>query len=61
MKNFFKGAAVTAVILIIFIAINVICNMNGIDLDSISQGPVIAVCAMLIYKGLTKNEKDKGK
>lgn len=59
MKHFFKGAVVTAVVLIVFIGINVICNRNGIDLDSVSNAPVIAVCAMLIYQGLTKNEKNK--
>lgn len=57
MKNLLKGAAITAAILIVLIVINVICNINGIDLDSISNGPVIAACTMLIYKGLTKNEK----
>lgn len=57
MGHFLKGAAATAMVLIIFIVINIICNINGIDLDSISNGPVIAVCAMLIYRGLTKKEK----
>ena len=59
MMQFLKGAAATAIVLIVFIGINVICNINGIDLDSISNGPVIAVCAMLIYSGLNKNEKTK--
>lgn len=57
MKNFLKGAVVTAVVLIIFMIINIICNMNDIDLNSVTSGPVIAVCAMFIYQGLTKNEK----
>ena len=59
MKQVLKAAAVTAVILIVFIVINVICNMNGINLDSISNGPVIAVCAMFIYQELTKKDKSK--
>lgn len=59
MKRFLKGAAATAAILIVFIAINVFCNMHGINLDSVSNGPVIAVCAMLIYRELTRNENNK--
>ena len=57
MNNFFKGAVVTVIVLTIFIIINVICNMNDIDLNSVTSGPVISVCAMLIYQGLTKNKK----
>lgn len=57
MKHFLKGAAVTAIVLIVLIVINVICNMNDIELNSVSTGTVSAVGAMLIYRGLTKNEK----
>ena len=59
MKNFLKGAAVAVVVLIVLIVINVICNMNGHELDSVSTGAVASVCAMLLYGGLTKNEKNK--
>ena len=59
MKNFLKGAAVAVVVLIVLIVINVICNMNGHELDSVSTGAVASVCAMLLYRGLTKNEKNK--
>ena len=59
MKNFLKGAAVVVVVLIILIVINVICNMNGHELDSVLTGTVASVCAMLLYGGLTKNEKNK--
>ncbi len=58
MKCFFKGAAITAAILIVFIAVNMFCNMKGINLDSVSNGAVIAVCAMFIYQSLTKNNKE---
>lgn len=57
MKHFLKAAAVTAVVLIVLLVINIICNMNGIELDSVMTGTVSAVGAMLIYCGLTKNEK----
>lgn len=57
MKHFLKGAAVTAIIMIALIAINVFCNMHDINLDPLMTGPTSAVCAMLIYGGLTKNEK----
>ena len=53
MKNFLKGAAVAVVTLIVLIVINVICNMNGHELDSVLTGTVASVCAMLLYGGLT--------
>ena len=59
MKHFLKGAAVLVIIIIVLMVINVICNMNGIDLDSVSTGTVAAGGAMLIYDGLLKREKNK--
>ena len=59
MKNFLKWPAVAIVTLIVLIVINVICNMNGHELDSVLTGTVASVCAMLLYGGLTKNEKNK--
>ena len=59
MKHFLKGAAVTVVVMIVLIVINTICNMNGYELDSVSTGVMASVGAMLIYGGLTKNEKNK--
>lgn len=59
MKKLLKGAAVTVVVMVILIVINVICNMNGHELDSISTGVVASVGTMLIYDGLTKNKKNK--
>ncbi len=58
-EEFLKGAAVAVVTLIVLIVINVICNMNGHELDSVLTGTVASVCAMLLYGGLTKNEKNK--
>lgn len=59
MKKLLKGAAVAVVIMIVLIVINMICNMNGHELDSVSTGVVASVGAMLIYGGLDKNEKNK--
>ena len=59
MKSFLKGTAVWAIVMIVLIAINVICNINGINLNSVSNGAVIAVCAVLIYRASTSNEKKK--
>ena len=59
MKNFLKGVAVTVVVLIVLFVINVLCNRYDIHLDSVSTGTVAAVSAMLIYHGLTKNDKNK--
>ena len=57
MKHLLKGAAVTAVVLIVLMAIHVFCNMKEIQLDIVVTGTMSAVCAMLIYHGLIKNEK----
>lgn len=57
MKSFMKGAAVVVAIWIVLVVINVICNMNGHELDSVPLGTMAAVCAILLYRGLTKNEK----
>ncbi len=59
MKHFLKGAAVTAVVLIILMVINVICNMNGINLDSVPIGVLASICAMSIYQALIRNENKK--
>lgn len=57
MKNFLKGTAIMVIILVVLIAVNVACNLNGIDLDAPATGTVSAVSAMLIYEGLTKKRK----
>lgn len=57
MKQILKGVAVTAIVLIIIIVINIICNVNGINMDSISNGAVVAACTVLIYRGVTRKEK----
>lgn len=59
MKRFIKGAAVVVAIWIVLVVINVICNMNGHELDSVLSGTMAAVCAMLLDRGLTKKEKKK--
>ena len=56
MKHFFKGAAVTVVAMIVLIVINMICNVNGHELDPVSTGVVSSVGALLIYEGSIKNE-----
>lgn len=58
MKNLLKGAAVTVVVMIVLIVINVICNVNDHELDPVSTGVVASVGAMLIYGGLDKKNKD---
>ena len=57
MKHFFKGAAVTVVAMIVLIVINMICNVNGHELDPVSTGVVSSVGALLIYEGSIRNEK----
>lgn len=59
MKHLLKGAAVAAVVLIALIIINMFCNMHDIHLDQTATGTISAVCAMLFYHGLIKNERNK--
>nr|WP_305139798.1 hypothetical protein [uncultured Acetatifactor sp.] len=59
MKYLLKGAAVAAVVLVALMAINMFCNMYDIHLDQTATGTTSAVCAMLIYRGLIRNEKSK--
>ena len=58
MKNLLKGAAVMAAVMIANLIVSIVCNMNGIELNSTVTGTVSAVSAILIYRGLTKNEKN---
>jgi len=58
MKNLLKGAAVMAAVMIANLIVSIVCNMNGIELNSTVTGTVSAVSAILIYHGLTKNEKN---
>ena len=59
MKHLLKGAAVAAVVLVALMVINMFCNMHGIHLDQTATGATSAVCAMLFYHGLIRNEKSK--
>lgn len=57
MKHLLKGAAVTAVVLIVSMIIHIFCNMHDIHLNQTVTSTVSAVCAMLLYHGLIRNEK----
>lgn len=59
MKRFMKAVAIVAAIWFVLVVINVICNINGHELDSVPSGTMAAVCAMLLDRGLTKKEKIK--
>lgn len=59
MKHLLKGAAVAAVVLVGLMVINMFCNMHDIHLDQTATGTISAVCAMLFYHGLIRNEKSK--
>ena len=43
MKHFLKGAAVMAVVIIVNMIINIVCNMNGVDLNSTVMSTTSAV------------------
>ena len=58
MKRILKGIAVMTGVIIVNMIINIICNMNGIDLNQTLMGTTSAVCAMFIYDRLIKNDKN---
>ena len=58
MKHFLKGAAAVAIVLIVSMAIHVFCNMKGIQLNQVTTGTMSAICAMFLYQGLIRNEKN---
>ena len=59
MKHLLKGAAVAAVVLVALMVINIFCNMHDIYLDQTATGTISAVCAMLFYHGLIRNDNSK--
>ena len=59
MKHFLRGAAIVAAVTIVLIVVNVICNMNGHELDPVSTGTAASVGAVLIDGGLSKKEKKR--
>ena len=48
-KNLLKAVVVVVGVMIVDIVINVICNINGVDLNSISNTFVAVMFAMLLY------------
>ena len=59
MKNLLKAVAAMAVVLIINMIINIICNRNGFEINSIAQTYSSSLIAIALYHILTKNEADK--
>ncbi len=59
MKNhLLKGIAVLAGVMAVDMIINIICNINGIDLNSMANTFVSVLCATAIYGRWTRNEKN---
>ena len=58
MTNFFKGVGSAAIVLIVSMAIHIFCNMKGIQLNQVTTGTMSAICAMFLYQGLIRNEKN---
>ena len=57
--KFVKGFLITVLVLVVLIVLNIICTKNGINLDTVATGTISAVCAMLIFGGLTRKDKKK--
>jgi len=56
MKNFLKALAITAIIMIVLIAVNVFCNMRGTELNTTATGTFTAIAGMYIYQAVTKGK-----
>lgn len=58
MKHFLKAVIVMAGIIMIDMIINIICNLNGVDLNATAMSVVSAISATFIYDGWIRNEKN---
>lgn len=56
MKHFLKGAAAVVITMALSIGINVLCNMQGIDLNSTAMTFAFTLCGICIYHVLIRNE-----
>lgn len=54
-----KGFLVTVITLVSLIIVNMICNVNGINLNTIISGTTTAIVAMFIYEAITKKDRTK--
>jgi hypothetical protein len=54
-----KGFLVTVITLVALIIVNMICNVNGINLNTIISGTTTAIVAMFIYEAITKKDRTK--
>ena len=58
-KNLLKAVVVVVGVMIVDIVINVICNINGVDLNSISNTFVAVMFAMLLYSAWSRDNKNE--
>ena len=54
-----KGFLVTVITLVALIIVNMICNVNGINHNTIISGTTTAIVAMFIYEAITKKDRTK--
>ncbi|MCI9033890.1 MAG: hypothetical protein HFJ08_07550 [Lachnospiraceae bacterium] len=59
MKHLLKGTVIVAALTAVNMIINIICNMNGVDLNALPTGAGMAMCGMFLYQAWTKNEAGK--
>ena len=61
MNNVVKAILVTVIVLVVLIIANVICNMNGLNLNAPGSGTLSAICAIFIYEKIADKKTDKKK
>ena len=57
MNHFLKGIIVMVGIIIVNMIINIVCNINGINLNTTGMSTVLSICAIFIYDRWIRNEK----
>lgn len=58
MKHILKGAVVVVGVMIIHMIINIICNVNGVELNGTVMSTMMALVALFLYEGWIKLEKN---
>ena len=61
MNNVVKAILVTVIVLVVLIIANIICNMNGLNLNAPGSGAISAICAMFIYEKIADKKTDNKK
>lgn len=57
MKHFLKAVAAVVITMVADIIVYVICNMNGIELNSVAMTIIVVFCGIQLYEWMIRKEK----